>query len=175
MRVTFSVASTVRSAISRRMSSSARSRRGLDVALGALAGFGEDRLRLLFGLVLVRVRRLAGALHDLFGLRARFLQTLAVFGEDLVGLLARALGRVDRLFDRSSGGVSSASQMRGKASLESSTIVIPKTSSVQIIRPMPGLIRKLPFDAASTSAVGCARTAGIAQTMNAASSPATSP
>src|ERR1700712_4860592 len=41
----------------------------------------------------------------------------------------------------------SASEMRGKASLESSTIVIPNTSRVQTIKPMPGLIRKLPFDA----------------------------
>src|ERR1700760_4215664 len=57
---------------------------------------------------------------------------------------------------------SSASEMRGNASFESSTIVIPKTSSVQIIRPMPGLIRKLPFDAASTTEVGCTRAAGIA-------------
>ena len=36
--------------------------------------------------------------------------------------------------------------MRGNASFASRIIVNPKTSSVQIIRPMPGLIRKLPFE-----------------------------
>ncbi len=73
--------------------------RRLDVALGFARGFGENLLPALFGLVLVRVGRLARALHDLFGLCARLLQTLAVFVQQLVGLLARALGRIDRFFD----------------------------------------------------------------------------
>src|SRR4051812_10818141 len=47
--------------------------------------------------------------------------------------------------------LSSASAMRGKASLASRIIAPPKTISVQIIRPMPGLTRKLPppFSAAT--------------------------
>jgi len=55
---------------------------------------------------------------------------------------------------------SAASEIRGKASLARSTIVIPNTSSVQTARPTPGLIRKLPFEA-STRWAGCARAAGI--------------
>ena len=39
--------------------------------------------------------------------------------------------------------------MRGNASLASRTIVRPKTSSVQIISPIPGLIRKLPLEAST--------------------------
>ena len=73
--------------------------RRLDVALGALRRFGEDLLSALLRLVLVRVGGLACALHDLFGLRACLLQPLAVFVQQLVGLRAGALGRVDRLFD----------------------------------------------------------------------------
>ena len=41
---------------------------GVDVALGALGGFGEDLLAALAGLVLVRLGRLARALDDLLGL-----------------------------------------------------------------------------------------------------------
>ena len=37
--------------------------------------------------------------------------------------------------------------MRGNASLESSSIVAPNTSSVHTIRPMPGSIRKPPLEA----------------------------
>ena len=54
----------------------------------------------VFGLVLVRLGRLPRALDDLVGLRPRLLQALAVLGQDLIGFRARALGRVDRLFDR---------------------------------------------------------------------------
>ena len=43
--------------------------------------------------------------------------------------------------------LSSASWIRGKASLLSTYIVIPKTSSVQIIRPRFGETRKLPPEA----------------------------
>ena len=40
--------------------------------------------------------------------------------------------------------LSSASAIRGKASLESSHIAMTNTTSVQTIRPIPGLTRKLP-------------------------------
>ncbi len=72
---------------------------GVDVALGALGRLGEDLLPAVAGLVLVRLGRLARALDDLLRLGPGLLQALAVFGEQLVGLGARALGRVDRLVD----------------------------------------------------------------------------
>ena len=43
--------------------------------------------------------------------------------------------------------LSSASWIRGKATLLSTYIVNPKTISVQIISPRPGLTRKLPLEA----------------------------
>ena len=132
-------------------------RRRLDVALGALGGFGDDLLAALLGLVLVRLGRLAGALHDLFGLRARLLQALAVFGEQLVGLLARALGRVDRFFDRLLAPCRAPRRCAGTRSCASSSIVTPNTSSVQTIRPMPGLIRKLPLGGGEHGAGVCER------------------
>src|SRR5438309_5236700 len=46
--------------------------------------------------------------------------------------------------------------MRGKASLESRNIVTPKTSSVQIISPMPGSIRKPPLEASTRAPEGIA-------------------
>ena len=100
-------------------------------------------LAVLLGLVLVRLGRLARPLDDLIGLRARLLQALAVFGQQLVGLLARALGACRSSLRSTSGACPSASEMRGNASFASRNIVIPNTSSVQIIRPTPGLIRKL--------------------------------
>src|SRR4029077_800888 len=48
---------------------------------------------------------------------------------------------------------SSASLMRGNASLASSTIVKPNTSRGQTINPTPGLIRKLPFEARTAIAL----------------------
>ena len=100
LRVTFSVASTVRSATSLRICSSERLRLGLDVP----AGRGDQLLAL--GLALGGrlgdrgLGRLARAGDDVVGLLARLLQPLAVLGEQLVGLLALLLGGLDVLPDR---------------------------------------------------------------------------
>ena len=73
---------------------------GLDVTPGlleqalALGAGGLDRL------LLVRLAGLARTADDLVGLDARFGEPLAVLGQDLVGLLAQLLGRVDRIRDR---------------------------------------------------------------------------
>src|ERR1019366_1392839 len=72
----------------------------LDVALGPFGGLGEHLLPVFFGLVLVRLGRLTRALDDLVRLSPGLLEALAVFGEDLLGLYACALRRVDRVFDR---------------------------------------------------------------------------
>ena len=141
--MTFSVASTVRSATSLRICSQRAPRLGLDVALG-----GRDQLLALLlarggRLGLGRLGRLAGAGHDVVGLLARLGEPLAVLVEQLVGLLALPFGRLDRLaivFAR----LSSASWIFGKATLLSTHIVKRKRTSVQIIRPRPGETRKLP-------------------------------
>src|SRR6185312_17547025 len=75
-------------------------RGGLDVALRALGGLGGELARVLAALALVSLGGGARVLDDLVGLRARFRQALAVFGEDPVGLFARVLRGVDRFFDR---------------------------------------------------------------------------
>src|SRR6202043_1491791 len=46
-----------------------------------------------------RVRGLPRALHDFIRLRARLLQALTVFGQQLLGFAARAVGGVERLRD----------------------------------------------------------------------------
>ena len=150
LRVTFSVASTVRSATSLRMSSSARCVAASMSRSARLAASVEDLLAALFGLVLVRLRRLARALDDLFGLRARLLQALAVFGSSSsASLRVRSAVSIESSIDLCRRP--SASEMRGNASFASRTIVNPNTSSVQTIRPMPGLIRKLPFEASTAA------------------------
>ena len=45
--------------------------------------------------------------------------------------------------------LSSASAMRGNATFASTYSEMPKTSSVQIISPMPGVTRKLPPSSAA--------------------------
>src|ERR1700761_1163021 len=91
LRVTFSVARTVRSATSRRISWIARrvsvsmSRRG---CAGSRARLG---LALLLGLALMRLGRPAGARDDFLGLLAGLLQALLVLGQDLVRLMADLL------------------------------------------------------------------------------------
>ena len=101
LRVTFSVARIVRSATSLRMSWSARRGRDLDVALGAL-GSSSRAARWPRSLASRSWRSAVwrARVHDLVRLLARLGEPLAVFGEDLVGFLACALGGVDRLFDR---------------------------------------------------------------------------
>ena len=67
----------------------------------------------------------------------------------------------DSCFERSAASIdsaislarlSSASWMRGNATLLRTHIVNPKTSRVQIISPRPGLTRKLPPSSSSPSA-----------------------
>ena len=99
LRVTFSVAMIVRSATSRRMSSSARLVAASISRSAFLRRLGYQLLPAHLALGLVRLGRVARALHDLLGLRARLLQPLAVFGEDLIRLLAGVLGRVDVALD----------------------------------------------------------------------------
>ncbi len=136
LRVTFSVARIVRSATSSRISSSARWSRPR-CRVGALGGGDEDLLACRFAPRARAPRRSAARADDLLGLGARLLQALAVFGEQLLGLLARALGGVDRLLDRLLAPVERFADAR-EGELRSSSIEIPKTSSVQIIRPSPG-------------------------------------
>src|SRR5438477_462430 len=72
----------------------------LDFSLRPLAGLRNQLAPTLFGLVLVRLGRLARTLHDLVRLGACLLQALAVFLEHLVGLGPQLLGSVDIAFDR---------------------------------------------------------------------------
>ena len=100
LRVTFSVARIVRSATSARISWIAR-RVSVSMSLRACSSSSSrrrlpapDRVRLLL------LAGLAGAGDDVVGLLARGRQALAVLRQQLVGLPARALGRVDRVLDR---------------------------------------------------------------------------
>ena len=110
------------------------------------AASATSSLAALLGLALVHVGGLARAGDDLVGLLASLLQALAVFAEQLVGFLAGALGRVDRVFDRFLAAVQRRAD-RGERKAGSNRNVAPKTSSVQTIRPIPGSIKKLPLDA----------------------------
>ena len=144
LRVTFSVASDgeVGDLVADLLDGAARL--GLDVParllhhLLALApGLGED-------LVLVRLAGLARAGDDVVGLAARLGEPLAVLLEQLSRppCAMRSEASIDSsiAFWR----LSSASAMRGKASFASTYSEMPKTSSVQIISPTPGVTRKLP-------------------------------
>src|SRR6185295_20316044 len=75
-------------------------RLGLDVAPGLLEQLLALDLGLLERLALVDLAGLARAGDDLIGLRPRLAQALAVLLEELLGVRARALGRVDRVLDR---------------------------------------------------------------------------
>ena len=75
-------------------------RLGLDVAAGLLHHLLAPLGGLGLGVALVDLGRLARAIDDLLGLLAGLGQALAVLGQQLVGLLARALGGVDRVLDR---------------------------------------------------------------------------
>ncbi len=98
-----------------------------------------------------RLRGLAGAGDDVVGLLARLLEPLAVLGEQLVGLLA--LCSDASMFSRIAfARFSSASAIRGNAVFESTNIVIPNSSRVQIISPRPGETRKLPPSSSAVSA-----------------------
>ena len=70
-----------------------------------LAASSSDLLAAPLGLLLVRLGRLAGALDDLVGLRARLLQPLAVFGQDLVRLLRGSARRCRSSLRSPAGGV----------------------------------------------------------------------
>ena len=72
---------------------------GLDVAAGLLEQLLAAAAGLLRRLALVDLGGLAGADDDVVRLRARLAEALAVLLEELPGLRARALGRLDRLLD----------------------------------------------------------------------------
>ena len=91
----------------------------------------------------MRLAGLARAGDDVVGLAARLGEPLAVLLEQLLGLLADALGGLDRLLDRLLALVQRLGDA-GNASFASTYSEMPKTSSVQIISPMPGVTRKLP-------------------------------
>ena len=113
-------------------------RLGLDVAARLLQQLLALLARgLLERLSLGGLGRLAGAGDDLVGLRARLGEALAVLGEQLVGLArVRSAVSIDSSIAR--WRLSSASVMRGQASLRRSRRGAKNASSVQIISPMPG-------------------------------------
>src|SRR5918996_989677 len=144
-RVTFSVVKTVRSATSLRMRSSERlvsasmSRRA--------AASSSSRFS--------RPCSAAPAVVVSAVLRARAMMSSACSRASLrrARYSSRILLASSRVFSASSidsrirlARLSSASWIRGKATLLSTYIVIPKTSSVQIISPTLGETRKLPPD-----------------------------
>jgi hypothetical protein len=69
-------------------------------------------------LLLEALRRLARAGDDLLGLLARLAQALPVFLEQLVGLVPRALGGVDRLVDRLAPAVERLADAREREPLQ---------------------------------------------------------
>jgi len=97
---------------------------------------GED-------LLLVRLAGLACAGDDVVRLAAGVGEPLAVLGEQAVGL-RRVRSEASMESSIACWRLSSASAMRGKASLRSRYMEIPKTTIVQIIRPTLGETRKLP-------------------------------
>ena len=144
LRVTFSVASTVRSATSLRIRSSERRVSASMSRRAAATSSSRFSLAVLGGLGLRRLRRLAGAGDDVLGLLAGLLEPLAVLVEQLVGLLGACARAASIDSAIALARLSSASRIRGKATLLSTHIVNPNTSSVQIISPRPGETRKLP-------------------------------
>ena len=144
LRVTFSVARTVRSAtslriswiarrvsasMSRRVCSSISSRASLDASLASRSWTSAAlRARATISSAWWRASR----------------QPLAVLGEQLVGLLLGALGRVDRVLDHPLALVERVGDPREREVAQQHHATRANTTSVQIIRPMPGLTRKLP-------------------------------
>ena len=113
--MTFSVASTVRSATSRRISwiarrvSASMSRRVCSMSSSRLARASSIDSRSWTS------PALRGAGDDLVGLRAGVLEPLAVLLEQLLGLLLGPLGGVDRLLDRALALVERLGDPRGRA------------------------------------------------------------
>src|SRR5258708_2036951 len=70
-----------------------------EVELGTCGCFRGDLTPLLLGLTLVSLGGLPRTLDDLVGLRTRLGQPLAVFGQQLLGVLSGSLCAVDRVLD----------------------------------------------------------------------------
>src|SRR3954469_1438715 len=146
LRVTFSVVSTVRSATSLRMRSSERrvsasmSRRAAASSSSRFSRPSSAAWALVVSAALRARATMSSACSRASRRRPRYSSriwsaSLRVFSACSIES-RMALARL-----------SSASWIRGKATLLSTYIVIPKTSSVQIIRPRFGETRKLPPEA----------------------------
>ena len=92
---------------------------------------------MLLGLALVRLRGGARPLDDLIRLRAGLVQALAVFGEQLLGLGAGALGRVDRLFDRQLAPFQRLAVAQTPSLAAAATAATPLTGAQQGQPPQP--------------------------------------
>src|SRR4051794_6280486 len=155
LRVTFSVVRTVRSATSLRMRSSER-RVSASMSRRAAAS-SSSRFS--------RPSSAAWALVVSAALRARATMSSACSraSRRRPRYSSRIWSASSRVFSACSiesrmalARLSSASWIRGKATLLSTYIVIPKTSSVQIIRPRFGETRKLPPESLAASGVSVA-------------------
>ena len=100
LRVTFSVASTVRSATSLRICSSERRVSASMSRFAASTSSSRFSLPATVASASAVSADFAGAGHDVVGLLPRLGEPAAVLGQQLVGFAALPLGRVDRLGDR---------------------------------------------------------------------------
>src|SRR3954452_14057199 len=150
LRVTFSVVSTVRSATSLRMRSSERrvsasmSRRAAASSSSRFSRPSSAAWALVVSAALRARATMSSACSRASRRRPRYSSriwsaSLRVFSACSIES-RMALARL-----------SSASWIRGNATLLSTYIVIPKTSSVQIIRPRFGETRKLPAESSAAS------------------------
>ena len=149
LRVTFSVASTVRSATSLRISwiarrvSASMSRRVCSSSSSRWRRAASSDSRSCSSAALRARATISSACWRASCSRSRY------SCEQLVGLGLRALGRVDRLLDRLLALVERLLDPRERE-LRRNHSVTPKAISVQIISPSSGVTRKLP----PSSAVG---------------------
>src|SRR4029450_245553 len=148
LRVTFSVVSTVRSATSLRIRSSER-RVSASMSRRAAASSSSRLSRPSWAACAVVVSAARRARATMSSACSRASRKRARSSSRILSASSRVFS-ADSIDSRIAfARLSSAAWMRGKATFESTHIVNPKTTSVQIIRPRLGETRKLPPESPS--------------------------